>query len=326
MILPDFLIVGTNKSGTSSLANYLNIHPQVYMPSIEPHYFDNDNNYMKGIEWYQSFFKNGQRKKVLERGYKLYLKLFKRSKEKFILINNKKLKNYKSKLLFGEKSPTYCLSRRAARRIAFHLPDVKLIWIFRNPVDRAYSEYLYNYSHGAVRLSFEDTLKLGDKAKKYHIGIQNCNYVKIGVYSEQIKMYLKYFDKKNMIFLLFENLIENPEETLNKVFKFLKVDDKFENFNNIKVNVTTFPKNNFILWLLRLVYNKFTRLFGKPPATYYIYAITYIILEQIVIRNNLERPAMNNQTKKELIQFYEPYNKDLAELTNLNLNKWNNLE
>ncbi len=110
MRLPDFIIIGAAKLGTTTLYNYLSLHPQICMsPVRETEFFAKDEKYIKGLEWYGSFFSNASPHQVC-----------------------------------GEKSVTYTIVSKfpeAVPRIAQVLPNVKLIYIMRHPVDKAYAFY-----------------------------------------------------------------------------------------------------------------------------------------------------------------------------------------
>lgn len=108
----DFIIVGAMKSGTSSLAFHLSNHPDIYMPESEVHFFNDDEAY--------------------EKGYQHYLNQF----------------EYLQNKIVGEKTPTYSYLKKCPERIYDFNANVKLIWIFRNPVDRAYSNYWHAVKRG----------------------------------------------------------------------------------------------------------------------------------------------------------------------------------
>jgi len=105
--LPNFLIVGAAKSGTSTLIGYLRRHPQIFMANSEIHFFDLDENFNRGLGWYSNFFAKA-----------------------------------KGEIAIGEKTPGYTyhsFAPQASLRIHQHFPEMKLIWIFRDPVERVYS-------------------------------------------------------------------------------------------------------------------------------------------------------------------------------------------
>ena len=117
-MLPTFLIVGAQKSGTTSLVHYLAAHPQVYARIDEVHFFDR--NYERGLDWYSSQFEDA--------------------------------------VVVGESSPEYMFRPEVPPRVAADLPGVKLVAILRDPVDRAYSHYWHNRTRGHEPLSFEAAL------------------------------------------------------------------------------------------------------------------------------------------------------------------------
>ncbi len=100
---PDFLIVGTMKSGTSSLRHYLSQHPQIAIPAREIHFFDRDDTYARGPAWYLGRLARDRTANTT---------------------------------IVGEKTPTYSYDPKVPARIHRDFPGVKLVWIFRNPVDR----------------------------------------------------------------------------------------------------------------------------------------------------------------------------------------------
>ena len=126
MMLPTFIVIGAMKCGTNSLHRYLKLHPQICMSSTkEPNYFVEEKNYAEGIDWYQSLFKDSTK-------------------------------------ALGECSTNY--SKRpffqgVAQRIQAVLPDVKLIYLLRDPVERIISHYRHNFAEGSTHQSFENCLE-----------------------------------------------------------------------------------------------------------------------------------------------------------------------
>ncbi len=132
-VVPDFPIVGAMKSGTSSLYLYTTQHPHV-LPAlkVEVHYFDI--NFNRGNKWYRSHFPT-----IF---YKFISRLIKRHK-----------------MITGEASPYYLFFPHSAQRIYTTFPNLKIIIILRNPVDRAYSHYFHSTRGGFESLSFEEAVK-----------------------------------------------------------------------------------------------------------------------------------------------------------------------
>lgn len=210
--LPNFLCVGAQKAGTTTLHDILNQDPQIFLPEIkETKFFQLNSKYERGIEYYrQEFFRD-----------------------------------VKDAQTVGEIDPDYMYFDYAPKRIYETLgKDVKLIFILRNPIKRALSHYQMSVRRGFEDLSFEDAIKVekdrisidDSQDKFYKSKTHNASYIDRGYYSRQIKEFLKYFPKENMLFLIFEDFIKNKEENINDVYKFLNL-DKPEKLNlNIQSN------------------------------------------------------------------------------------------
>ncbi len=188
----DFLIVGTQKGGTSALAKFMAQHPNIFIPEQkELHFFDNE-----------KIFKESSV------DYEQYHKYFRTNKQQ---------------TLFGEATPVYMYWKAAAKRIYDYNPDIKLIFILRNPVDRAYSHYQMQVSRNKERLSFHSALffepirQLLSKTKQN----RGYSYADRGFYSKSIKRMKRFFPKEQMLFLRTDDLFIHHKETLSKVFKFL---------------------------------------------------------------------------------------------------------
>ncbi len=202
---PNFFCVGAQKAGTSTLHEILKNHPQIYLPEgKETHFFNKDKNYSKGFDWYLNTYYSD--------------------------ISNEKA--------IGEIAPNYMYIEQVAQRIYNDIgSDIKLIFIFRNPADRAYSNYLMNIKHKREKKSFkkaiaEDQKRLANKAKYLPV----FHYLNRGFYDVQVKRLLKYFSKENMMFLIFEeDIIINREKTINNILNFLEV-DQIELNTSIKAN------------------------------------------------------------------------------------------
>ncbi len=199
MILPNFLIIGAAKCGTTSLYNYLVQHPNI-VPAVhkEIHFFDL--NYHKGISWYLSHFP--------------------------LLLNPK------PDMITGEASPYYMFHPHAAQRIYETMPQAKIIAILRNPVERAYSHYHYFSTN---TLSFEKALEIEQsklneekdrmmKDKNYNSDIyQQFSILSRGIYVDQLLVFERYFGKDQMLLIKTEDLYRNPQRVVNRVFDFLHV-------------------------------------------------------------------------------------------------------
>ncbi len=202
MKLPQFICVGSQKAGTTSLFNIIKQHSGIFLPDIkEVHFFDNENNYSKGLSFYSFFFK-----KALESQIK------------------------------GEFTPNYMYLDLVPERIFKNLGEnLKFIFLLRNPADRAFSHYKMRIGRGEEKNTFKNAVMLElDELKKSEYTLKH-KYIDIGFYDVQISRFLKYFDKKNMFFMLFEDeFLNNREQTVKKLLYFLGVDYSEEIAFNIK--------------------------------------------------------------------------------------------
>jgi hypothetical protein len=208
--LPDFIIIGAQKAGTSSLFYYLSQHPQI-LPSYkkEVHFFDGgtkpeSNNYAEGIKWYQAHFPI---KKLMKSGQKTF-----------------------------EASPLYMFNPLVAERIFKLLPRVKLIVLLRNPTKRAISHYFHEQRHRKETLPIYEALQQEElrlslplsKQDYKHNDFIKHSYKSRGLYKKQLENYFKIFPKGQILIIKSENFFENPNEILNRVFEFVGVDTSFK--------------------------------------------------------------------------------------------------
>ncbi|HKI53047.1 MAG TPA: sulfotransferase domain-containing protein [Anaerolineales bacterium] len=213
-VLPDFLIIGVMKGGTTSLFQYLAKHPQINPPfRKEIKFFDL--HYKQGLNWYRAHFP-------------LKAKMTNGS-------------------VTGEATPYYIFHPMAAQRVAKDLPKAKLIVVLRNPVDRAYSHYNHMVRVGREKLSFDDALEIEDERlfqeeekitsdpgystfKHLHY-----SYKARGRYVEQITKWLELFPREQMLFLSSEELYEQPSLPYGAAINFLGLPkwepEKFKTFN-----------------------------------------------------------------------------------------------
>ena len=273
------------KSGTTTLAFYLDQHPEVHMPPDEIHFFSNDLKYQKGIDWYETQFEKGK--------------------------PNQKL---------GEKTPVYCLFEKYAKRIHQAIPKAKLIWIFRNPVNRAYSHYNHAVRVGGEQKSFSEALSV--EKKRIQNGETTLAYVQRGMYTEQIKYFNKYFEASQSIFLLFEDFVRNPEENLQKVYRFLDIDENFSDIVHDKKNVAVLPKSRRFqgfLNLLKRIFKPKGKAMFRPNG---VVARFYHKIEQKNRKNETGYDPMSEEIRKQLYSQFYPMYEEFSELTGLSVGPW----
>ncbi len=207
MAMPDFLIIGTQRGGTTSLYNYLLAHPQIAAATRkEVHFFDN--NFHLGISWYRAQFPSIIQHDMGETG----------QSQRFIT---------------GEASPYYLFHPLAPARAALIVPKTKLIVLLRNPVDRAYSHHCRTVKKGRETLSFEDALaqeeirtrdegqRLAADPHYYSYNHQYYTYLARGIYVDQLQRWMNYFPKEQFLIIKSEDFYATPDMKLREIFMFL---------------------------------------------------------------------------------------------------------
>lgn len=205
-MLPQWLVVGAQRCGTSSLYEYLVHHPQVCRAAKEEvHYFDN--NYHRGLNWYRGNFALVGGASATARG------------------NNHKVT--------GEASPYYLAHPLALDRIARDLPGVKILVVLRNPTDRAYSHHYHECRMGCETLSFEEALdrepeRLAGEADRirenptyYSFAHQNFSYVTRGHYADQMERLFQLFPRSDVMVICSERMLRETAAVYAEVLSFL---------------------------------------------------------------------------------------------------------
>jgi hypothetical protein len=213
MTLPNFLIVGAMRSGTTSLTRHLRDHPDVFISAVkELHYFDFE--FSKGPEWYKSHFEAAVDQRAI-----------------------------------GEATPNYLYFAEAMLRIRELLPSVKTVAILRNPVDRAYSHYWHNRSTGRETLGFAEAIA----AEPRRLAVTDpreralWSYTDRGHYLTQLERVVENFDRRRLLVLLFDDLAESPAKVYDSLRNFLGIEE-MEPSASIDV-----PMNRFVASRSRLL-------------------------------------------------------------------------
>jgi hypothetical protein len=192
VILPNFLIVGAMRCGTTSLHSFLSTVPGVFVAKRkEIHFFDSDDAYAKGLPWYASWFEDGA-----------------------------------GSIAIGESTQTYMYDPVATERMAAALPDARLVVSLRDPVDRAYSHYWHNVERGRESLSFEDALRAEDE-RLHTLDRETARrfaYVDRGRYASQLERLATKYERDAIKVIAFEDLTSRPADVLTSLCRYLGVD------------------------------------------------------------------------------------------------------
>ena len=226
-VMPDYIIIGAQKCGTTSLYRYLIKHPCVVPASKkEVHFFDN--HFGEGISWYRAHFPSFL--------YRYYAKQMRRQD-----------------IITGEASPYYICHPLAPKRISEIIPRVKLIALLRNPVDRAYSHYHHEVKNGNETLSFEEAIKREEERLRgerdrmlrdedyYSFNHQHYSYLSRGIYVDQLKVWMSIFPKEQVLILESKDFFADPPTILKRVFEFLNL-PSWELKEYRKYNIANYSK------------------------------------------------------------------------------------
>jgi hypothetical protein len=248
-VLPECFVIGVVRSGTTSLYHYLGQHPCIGPSAYdEIGYFDE--NYHLGINWYKSLFPT------------------KFTRDKIIKKHGK--------FLTYDVTPFYIYNPLVTRRIFESFPQAKIISNLRNPIDRAYSNYIIMLQDGDTTKTFEEIVKMEmdeiDKSKSklndesYIVDIFYENLLARGFYANQLEVWFEKFQKNQLLMISTEDLAQKTDQVLTKVFEFLD--------------------------------------------------LPYFKIRDFTKQNKREYPLMKDETRKLLIEFYKPHNEKLYSLIN----------
>lgn len=296
MSLPNYMFLGAAKSATTTYYDILKNHNEVFVPKFkEPHFFNFDKNFSKGIDWYsQTYFGNV-------------------SEEKAII----------------DFTPTYLYSNLCAERIFNCLgPKMKFVVILRDPVDRAYSHYNHSVRDGHEEKSFIDAINLEakriDKFKKNNdfLSELRCSYISQGMYFNMLNSYLKYYNINDFLIINFdEEVIKNINKTKTKLSDFLNIDLTDLDFN-VHSNKSGKSKNKLIQTLI----NKDNIL--RKVLKFFVPQMSRQILRNRIKNLNKKEFNYNLISDKKRKIIYDKYFSDdikkLEEIIGRKMN-WNNL-
>jgi len=277
---PNFFIVGAPRAGTTSLHEYLNDIPGIFMSPIkEPNYFS------RKLVPDDHLLLNPIREKSR------YLSLFdKTSNEKIV----------------GEASPLYLSDPEASQLIHDFSPNALILMSLRDPIERILSHFTLIIRDGGYKGSFHNKLL---NELKYGItdNTKPHLYLEAGLYSESVKRYLEIFGPKQVKIIIFEEFIKNPKKILEEILDFLNISENLSNFKFTIHNPFTSARDQNAEYILTSkTISKFSKLF-LPFST-------RKFLRQKILTKKQEKPILEENDRKIL---YEYYHDDVKKLKNI---------
>lgn len=311
--IPTFIIAGERRSGTSTLAKWIEVHPQIYLyPKVDTAFFLDD--ILRG----RKVWLNGKADLAEWKGQ--------HSKDEYEAL----FTPLPNQIAIGEKSADYFFWTPSMERIHEFYPDLKVILTFRHPVERAWSHYWNEVGKGRENLSFEEAISNEDQR------IASSDYAKVhlsytarGKYIKSLEYLLTLKPKQDIHIVILEHLIKDPINELKKVYQFLGVDPEKglgqagKQFNH---NWTTIPHK---FWIetkfksqiegrINAVVKKIVRLLYKDPYERRKNSFKW----ERVTRIPQRELKMEAKTRAMLLEKFEPFTLALEKLLNIDLSVW----
>ena len=297
MTLPNFLIIGAARSGTSALAEFLRQHPEIFFcEPKEPHFFSFENQVVNFKGTGDDIMMNQRAITSLDK----FTRLFEKAQAKAI----------------GEGSVSSLYYHdRSIPSIQRHVPDARMILLLRNPIDRAYSSYLYMRARGHEK--HESFLAaLDDEASRIRENWHHIwHYTQMGFYSKQIQAFIDAFGRDKIKIYLHEDLKKSPEAMFRDLFGFLGVDTSFSPKTDIEINRSGEPKSKLLHSLIRGVVK-------RPWMRSMVRAMVPRHLRMRVQSGNLARNEMSEEARVRLSNQFRDEIHDLSKVLQRDVTPW----
>lgn len=299
----NFICIGAQKAGTTTLHDILVTHPEIYLPPRkEAQFFDINERFNRGLDYYFSTFFN----------------------------------TYNGEKFVGNINPNLQMKNRSLERLHKCFGDeLKIIFIMRDPVKRAYSHYLMSKKRGYEKLGFFDALKAEkerlSKPKTYrgyiskepgHYEINHMGYVYRSLYSSTVEYLFENFPKENIHLMLFEDFVKSKNNRIKELLRFLSIPDSPYMSLEVQSNVASEPKSKI---LRDLIYNQgilkkiVGNVFSKENKEYIKIKLNKI--NNKPLGENKKGLSLNERSEV-FTEYFENDVQKLEVLTGLDLNCW----
>jgi hypothetical protein len=275
--LPNLVVIGAGKCGTTSLYHYLRAHPEISMSGMkELAFFVREANWSRGIGWYQSWFADT------------------------------------SAAVRGEASPQYTRYpqlRGVPERMHSVIPDAKLIYLVRDPIERLVSYYVDRFARGFEDRALADAITLSPADP----------YTSPSMYGRQLEQYLPYYPLERILVVAQEDLLRRRRDSLREIFRFLGVDDSFDSSRFDRLKNTSRPKRRVVRrprWLPR---DPSPAPWGRLPWR------VRAQMKRIAYRpftRPVERPTVEPDLRRALAERFGPDAERLRALTGKSFDGW----
>lgn len=293
-MLPNFIIAGATRSGTTSLYHYLIQHPEISFPKLkEPRYFSSYD-----LKLPQKGPGDITVDDKLITSFEEYCDLY-------FQINNKLVGDASSEYLYHHLS--------SVPKIKEKLGDIPIIFILRNPIERAYSAYNNLVRDGRETLPFDQAVSAEKRRIDNHFDMM-WHYTAVSKYFESIQHFLKEFE--NVKIIIFEEFILHKESTLNDVFSFLGV-DPISTDTSVVYSKSGKPKSKLVAYVLGR-----NNSIGNYIRNFLFKVFKRGFLEKISRFFVSDKDSLPMEMKKQLYKEFETDIENLESLININLSSW----
>lgn len=284
---PTFLIPGVSRAGTTTLHDYLSEHDDIFMPSAkELRFFDRDENYNRGLDYYESQFSDHDGEAAVGEASPPYW--------------------YRGISFDEDRGFQFDTDDDPPKRIHDAYPDLDIVFTLRNPVSRAYSQYWKNVRQGRERTyPFSEAIQAEITGDRDHRETETCWYYK-NEYSTHLERWYDLFGEDQILVLIFEEWIQDPPAALDRICEFIGVEppESWDDTERQK-NKTKTPKN------LRVneIYHDYLQYTGIGELIYFLNLRTGY-------------PEMDAEMEAYLADAFESEITAVEELTGKNLDVW----
>lgn len=304
--LPDFLIIGAAKSGTTSLFYYLREHPSIFLPAAkELNFFSYDPA--------QDELLLGPGQGPGDRDATVWTPSLPEYQEWFSTRG--------ARQIAGEASVSYLYSPISASRIKSFMPEAKLIAVLRDPVERAWSNYCHMVRDGREQLSFMEALRQEEKRIEERWEF-SWHYKRLGLYGEQLARFFRAFPSENIRIFLFKDLIRDTGSVVHDILSFLGVDTTYDLEVETVHNSSGAVRSELLARFVNRP-NVFTRMMRKVIPL----SVGHRVMEMLR-RINLEdtKPKIPSKARAYLADYYVEDVKVTGQLLERDLSHWISLQ
>lgn len=279
MTLPNFLICGAQKAGTTALYNYLKQHPDIFMSNLkETDFFAKKKLYIKGEKWLEKHFKD-----------------------------------HTNEAAVGEASTLNMVAPKAPKRIADTVPSARLLFLLRNPIERAYSQYYYYIYTGNADADASFHQVIREEQSDFRRDL-----IERGMYDRQLARFDPEFKSSQKKVILNRDLRRETTRTVQDVYSFLGVDPSFKPYETKRRNVTRYPASLSIYHWMRRTWKSI----GQRVDTLFPQATDTLRATARDLLFSEEKPPMREEDRAYLREIYAEPNARLEERLDRDLSHW----